>query len=151
MLIKVPAWKLPALVADCRAHHVMYGYGLKASPLSLQAGQFHAIDCSGFSRWAVYHATAALSQPFAMVDGSVAQHDWARSNLAPQLNSQGSAMDDRLRIAFLSPEDGGIGHVMLIQNGFTCESHGSVGPDRREWLSEPFMRLCSVYVLGELV
>jgi hypothetical protein len=60
----------------------------------------------------------------------------------------GHEVDGAIRIAFLSPEaGGGIGHVMLLNQGETCESHGGHGPDFRLWGSESFMSLCSVYVL----
>ena len=138
--------KVVALTRSLMDAGVTYELGAKASPLSLQAGEFDSIDCSGFVRWAIYHATG---QGLEIPDGSANQHEWAnREGFKVSNFEAGLAKDGAIRIAFLTPEDGGgIGHVMLIIDGLTCESHGHHGPDRRQWGSYDFMRLCSVYVL----
>jgi len=52
-------------------------------------------------------------------------------------------------IAFLSPNDtsSGIGHVVLIHNGRTLESHGGVGPDSRPWNRTGWQAKATVYLL----
>jgi len=54
-----------------------------------------------------------------------------------------------VRIAFLSPSDTSsrIGHVVLIQNGRTLESHGGAGPDSRPWNGESWQAVTRVYEL----
>lgn len=150
-------FKIPALVKDCQLHGVGYSLGAKAQPLALQAASLMALDCSGFVRWAIYHASLMLpdtdiAYAFKLPDGSVQQHEWCDAQkLERSPVGEGSLSDGVLRIAFLTPQDGGgIGHVMLIQDGFTLESHGGVGPDRRKWLSVPFMAKCQVYKFARL-
>lgn len=154
-------YKLPALVADCRRHRVRYGLGAKARPLAIQAAQLVAIDCSGFVRWAIYHASVAwinahgdhAAYPLIIPDGSVVQHDWIDSAGFRRCELvDGRLLDDQLRIAFLRPRDGGgIGHVMLLQNGYTLESFGGTGPGRRKWLSQRFMARCILHEFGRVV
>lgn len=146
--------KIPALVKDCQLHGVTYSLGAKANPLSQQAGSIAALDCSGFVRWALYHASLLwkTGMPLVIPDGSVQQHDWCDAQRMESCPiAEGKQSDGILRIAFLSPKDGGgVGHVMLIQDGFTLESHGHKGPDRRRWLSQTFMSKCTVYKLARL-
>ena len=130
----------------------------KINPLSDQAldvpPSARTIDCSGFTRWAIYHA---LGQPedFDFPDGSVNQHSWvdAKGFKASDYAS-GTLEDGAIRIAFLSPEDAvqaGMSpnerHVMLLVNGYTCESHGGHGPDQRAWGSQPWMKFTQIYCL----
>jgi hypothetical protein len=125
---------------------VDYELGAKADPLSLQAGQFDSIDCSGFVRWAIYHAT---DHQLVIPDGSYNQHAWVQEQgFKPSVFEDGFLKDGAIRIAFLNPQDGGgVGHVMFINYGETCESHGGHGPDFRGWGSEEFMAKCHLYVL----
>lgn len=126
---------------------VGYGLGSKIEPLSKQAGEgISLVDCSGFVRWVIYHAANGLTIP----DGSVNQHDWADAQKFKQSDFAGALQHDNgVRIAFLRPQDTleHVGHVVLIVNGQTAESHGHHGPDRRVWGSQGFMQHCSVYVL----
>lgn len=159
-MLNLPKSKIPALVQDCKAHGIVYGWGAKAHPITLQAAQLHALDCSGFARWALFHASLVRSpnQPFLIVDGSVDQHQWCKNNLQSCSNADGHRSDDKLRIAFLKPKydaNGKMieaGHVMLLEDGWTMESHGHLkGPDRRLWGSDPFMAECELYIIAELV
>jgi len=140
--------KLQALTQSLMDAHVHYGLGAKANPLSLNAGQFHAIDCSGFVRWCFFHA-AEIKIP----DGSAVQHEWFDAHGFKKSSvDAGLLTDDILRIAFLAPNDSieNIGHVLLILNGVCYESHGSTGPDnRRVWMSKPvWMSKMHVYVVN---
>jgi hypothetical protein len=58
--------------------------------------------------------------------------------------------DNILRIAFLSTQKShsGIGHVAIVWNGRTIESHGSTGPDFRAFGSQPWATETNVYVLS---
>lgn len=158
--LNVKGSKIVALTVEMVAAHFAYGLGAKIVPLQLQdaaligtdesGNKVKEVDCSGFVRWVLYHATAATGEAFAIPDGSAAQHEWFESNgFKLSGNSDAGRKDDVIRIAFLTPEaGGGIGHVVLILNGFTMESHGGHGPDRREWGSEDWMDLMQVYVVA---
>ena len=54
-----------------------------------------------------------------------------------------------MRIAFLAPQDAPsrIGHVVLVHNGKTLESHGGVGPNARPWTGTGWQAKASVYLL----
>jgi cell wall-associated NlpC family hydrolase len=123
-----------------------YGLGAKAPSLGCDTHEIEAIDCSGFVRFALYRASGVT-----LPDGSVNQHDWVDAQGFKRSSVAAAALEDGvLRIAFLSPADGGgVGHVMLVLNGYTLESHGHKGVDRRPWNTTlyPFMALCSMYVL----
>jgi hypothetical protein len=126
--------KLVQLVRDMRAAGVKYAIGNAAHPtvgkvssLSEPVSSITALDCSGFVRYALYQAGGGQ-----IPDGSVRQQEWfARQGFAA-LNYQKTAglVDNHLRIAFLV---GHPGHVWMVLNGLTIESHGGVGPDRRAW------------------
>jgi hypothetical protein len=124
-----------------------YGLGAKAPSLSCDTTAIQAIDCSGFVRYALYRTSGVD-----IGDGSVQQHDTvAASGYKSSTVADAHNQDGAVRIAFLSPADGGgIGHVMLILDGATVESHGGIGPDRRTWdtNAHPFMAKCAVYVLA---
>ena len=139
--------KLEALTKSLIDARVRYGLGAKAVPLTLEAGQFSAIDCSGFVRWCFYHG-ADIKVP----EGSAVQHEWFAEHGFKHSDVQAASLeDDILRIAFLAPHDSieHIGHVLFVLNGKCYESHGSTGPDnRRAWMSKPvWMSKMHVYVV----
>ena len=154
--------KLLDALRACEARGVVYGYGSKAPEHSGQKyvfdypPTFTAIDCSGFSRWSLYHATGgALLIP----DGSANQNDWAgkqglkhygpdKAHTAYQ--SIGGNKDNYLRMAFCraSPAET-IGHVWFLRNAFTIESHGGGGPSSRPWDTPVLSRIVTdLYILG---
>ena len=127
-----------------------YGFGSKVditSDSSEVRGEL--VDCSGYVRWLLYRAT---SNKFDIKDGSWIQHDYVK-DLGFKVSSIESAnlKDGALRIAFLAPGalgSGAAGHVALVLNDRTMESHSGTGPDGREWdTSRRWMSLCRVYVL----
>lgn len=127
---------------------VRYGLGAKVPFHGARPGsQFTRVDCSGFVREAIWRATSPhLNFP----DGSVVQHDWVRAQgFARGAVSDGLLRDGATRIAFLRPQDSPnrIGHVVLIHNAVTFESHGGVGPNSRAWTGGGWQARASVYML----
>ena len=57
--------------------------------------------------------------------------------------------DGKIRIVFLRPQDTSsrIGHVALVHNGKTLESHGGVGPNSRAWTNTGWQAKAFVYIL----
>ena len=109
---------------------------------------FTKIDCSGFVRAAIRRST--LPELTAFPDGSVVQHDWTQAKgFPPGAVDDGELEDGRVRIAFLPPSaaDSGIGHVVLIHQGQTLESHGGTGPDSRQWSTLPWRTSTKVFEL----
>jgi lysozyme family protein len=128
---------------------VVYGLGAKVPFHGAVPGRdFKAVDCSGFVREAIWRATSP-HQSFP--DGSVVQHDWIRDrNFQRSTPDAALQQDGIIRIAFLRPQDSPkhIGHVVLIHNARTFESHGGVGPDSRAWTKADWQGKTSVYVLA---
>lgn len=134
----------------CMTSHprVHYGLGAKAKPGAVPGKDFTAIDCSGFVREAIRRSTNLGSK---FPDGSVVQHDWVKKRGFASVGvSTGSAKDGTVRIAFLSPSDSPskIGHVVLLHQGMTLESHGGTGPDERAWTGKGWQAKAHVYVLN---
>jgi hypothetical protein len=134
----------------CIAAHPRVGYGLGAKvpfPGAVPGKDFRRVDCSGFVREAIRRAEA---KNLGFPDGSVVQHDWVRSHhFAADTVAGAGAHDGIVRIAFLRPQDSPsrIGHVVLIHDGRTLESHGGIGPDSRPWTGEDWQRYAFVYRL----
>lgn len=127
---------------------VGYGLGAKVPFHGASPGRdFKAVDCSGFIREAIWRATSP-HQGFP--DGSVVQHDWIRDRSFERSTPDAALQQDGvIRIAFLRPQDSPnhIGHVVLIHNARTLESHGGVGPDSRAWTKAGWQGKAFVYVL----
>ena len=127
---------------------VKYGLGAKISPHGAIPGTgFTKVDCSGFVREIVWRATAPH---FNFPDGSVVQHDWIKAK-GYERGTRADALlqDGRIRIVFLRPQDSPshVGHVALVHNAKTIESHGSVGPDSRDWTNTGWQAKAFVYIL----
>ena len=135
----------------CRtsAPRVTYGLGKKVPFFGAVPGRdFTKVDCSGFVREAIRRAT---TPPIGFPDGSVVQHDWIRAHGFERSTVRaGREHDGVIRIAFLRPQDSphGIGHVALIANGRTLESHSGVGPNERDWTGMNWQAKAFVYVLA---
>jgi len=134
----------------CETSHprVTYGLGKKIKPGQVPGRDFTAVDCSGFVREAVRRATD-LGNSFP--DGSVVQHTWVENrHFGTDSVDGGKKLDGAVRIAFLPPSavPSGIGHVVLIHNGKTLESHGGVGPDSRVWDGGSRQAKTAVFVLS---
>jgi hypothetical protein len=131
---------------------VTYGLGAKVPHFRAIPGrEFTKVDCSGFVREAIREAT---SPSVAFPDGSVVQHDWVRHQGFQRTAVNAASQEDNVvRIAFLDPNDSPerIGHVVLVYNGRTLESHGGQGPvrgpDSRPWTGTDWQAKTSVYIL----
>lgn len=145
--------KLKAYLAACMSQHVHYGLGDKAQygHLSEFPPTYTAIDCSGWVRCAIAYATNAdPGGPFVIPDGSVNQHDFCDKVGLKRTDYVNAGLSDgHLRIAFLTPYDTseGIGHVWIVLNGMTLESHGGSGPDSRKWNTPILLHSHNAYVL----
>ncbi len=128
---------------------VSYKLGAKISSDAAVPGKdFKAVDCSGFVRATIRRSTDPKAALFP--DGSVVQHDWVKAKgFAKSTVADGSLRDGKIRIAFLDPWDtrSGIGHVALVQNGQTAESHGGVGPESRTFDGTGWQATTKLYIL----
>jgi len=113
------------------AGHISYQLGAKARLDALPTTIQH-IDCSGFVRYLLYQAS---DRQLVMPDGSWKQREWCQKQRFEAVNYATAAeCDGWLRIAFINPKPQRAGHVWLIRNGLTLESHGRTkGPDQRMW------------------
>jgi hypothetical protein len=127
---------------------VSYGLGTKVPFHGAIPGRdFTKVDCSGFVRELVFRAT---TPPFDFPDGSVVQHDWvAQQGFAKSSIADGKLHDGAVRIAFLAPQasPSHIGHVVILHEGSTLESHGGLGPDSRPWTGDDWQGKTTVFVL----
>lgn len=110
--------------------HVKYLLNGKVK-LDADPAKIKSIDCSAFVRYVIYHGSDKTA---AMPDGSWYQHKYCKDNgLTVSPYSDCVLSDGWLRIAFIEPRKGVPGHVWLVLDGMTLESHGGKGPDRRAW------------------
>src|SRR5208337_2000020 len=143
--------KAQAFLDACVHAHVTYGLGAKVPFYHAVPGRdFTKVDCSGFVREAILEAT---EKAILFPDGSVVQHDWVQARHYPLSSVDAAkASDKKVRIAFLppsaSPEH--IGHVVLIYQARTLESHGHHGPDSRPWNGEAWQAHTVVYTLTDI-
>ena len=129
---------------------VTYGLGAKISPHgAIPGADFKKVDCSGFVREAIWRST---SPHFNFPDGSVVQHDWIRDKGYKQSSRADALLQDgKIRIVFLRPQDAPshVGHVALVHNAKTLESHGGVGPDSRNWTNTGWQAKAFAYILKD--
>src|SRR4051812_1536811 len=103
-------------LAQLERNGTNYGLGAKAPSLDCEPSKIHAVDCSGYVRWALARATGgALCIP----DGSQNQRAWAEANLhqVKYADAARYMTDKRLFIAFIKPFANGcgsVGHVFLL-------------------------------------
>jgi hypothetical protein len=125
---------------------ITYKLGAKIPPGSEPGSGFKFVDCSGFVREEMRRSTNLGSS---FPDGSVVQHDWVQNHRFSKSSVDAAkSKDGVVRIAFLSPTaTRKIGHVSLIINAKTLESHGSTGPDSRDWNGGDWQGETTVYNL----
>lgn len=129
--------KLRAIYATLKSQNVSYKMGAKANPLTLKPNQIQKLDCSGFSRYAVFNATApAITIP----EGTWAQDDYCKNTGWKAVNyvDVGQGKPDELFIAF---ESDAPGHVWFINKGMTMECHGGVGVNSRNWNNKVLLKI----------
>lgn len=140
--------KVQNFLQACRTAGVGYALGAKVpDDNSVPGTDFTSVDCSGFVRAALRRST---DPPVPFPDGSVVQQDWVKAQgYASGTIADGMLADGKVRIAFLNPQDSpqGIGHVVLVCNGLTAESHGGVGPDARPFDGTGWQAKANVYLL----
>lgn len=123
-----------------------YKLGGKAPSLKADSAIIRSLklDCSGYVRWILHRAT---DDQVVMPDGSDNQAEWLdlhgfkRSTVDAWFRKDGV-----VRIVHYNPI-GKVGHIAVVLNGETIESHGKAGPDRREWTGEGWQGACSVWCL----
>jgi hypothetical protein len=127
---------------------VKYGLGKKISPHGATPGtDFTKVDCSGFVRETIWRAT---EPHFNFPDGSVVQHNFIRDKGYERSTRADALLEDgKVRIVFLRPQDSAsnVGHVALVHNAKTLESHGSFGPNSRPWTNTGWQAKAFVYIL----
>jgi cell wall-associated NlpC family hydrolase len=116
--------------------HVHYAQHPRVE-LSTRPEAVHVIDCSGFVRYVLFRVCdIALAQ-----DGSWHLNEWCKSYLQSEAEYKcASQMDGIIRVGYFAHPKGKPkhdGHIWLILNGWTMESHGGHGrhggPHRRRW------------------
>lgn len=120
---------------------VFYDFGGKFKDITDFTPAEKGVDCSGFIRWFLYHASnGAVLFP----DGSVNQNEWCKHLKLPRftygiaaLNRTGAAF-----ICFKPPTKGKAGHVWIIRNGRTIESYGGKGIGSRSALTHILLLRC---------
>lgn len=137
-------------LAKCKSVPVHYGMGSKAhEPFSFPP-DFTRIDCSGFVRWLIFHATGGQ---VLIPDGSYIQaDDFQKYGFKKGLYADAANKDNHVRICFHRPGGrggDGIGHVWIVLNGETLESYGGHGPGSRPFNHQWFLdHVDVVYVLS---
>ncbi|WP_395735916.1 hypothetical protein [Prosthecobacter sp.] len=138
-----------SLLNQLIAAKTKYGLGSKAHPINAEPSKIKAIDCSGLVRYLVYNASKDHSFP----DGSWTQMDYLTKKKFRKVDykHKASLNDSWLRIAFIKKSGSHPGHVWLIHNGKTIESHGGKGPDRRPWNASVLVKgVCCCFDLGPM-
>jgi hypothetical protein len=143
---------LISLFNQLQRRGVKYLYGGKANDkstnrrsngrLSTPPDTIDGLDCSGFTRYALYQTAAGLD----IRDGSENQLEWFQGGSFRQLESYSDVNEDigrsALYIAFIKAHVNGcgpIGHVWLVYKrtdgvaAETFECHGGGGLDSRPW------------------
>jgi hypothetical protein len=154
-MINIDRDYLLELCAALMDGHINYHMGAKAHPLDAEPADIKALDCSGFTRYLIHKVTDGQ---VTMVDGSDEQNAWCKHHKlrAEKYMHVAGLSDGLLRTAFMPRiyKDGKLahaGHVWLVLNGKTLESHGHTGPDSRDW-NTPVLtaRVKTCYVLAHL-
>jgi hypothetical protein len=139
--------KLTEFLNQMMDGHVGYHLGAKVEPLSKDPKAVNQVDCSGFVRYLVYKVCNLVITS----GGTWWQNEWCKSHLQSEANYKCAGQRDGvIRIGYF-PKPSGLaaGHIWLILNGMTIESHGHTGPDRRAWNTSVLVtHVKNTYVLG---
>jgi hypothetical protein len=119
--------------AESLRWHVKYDFGAKFSDVKKNPPGGAYVDCSGYSRWLLYHGSdGGLMLP----DGSWNQLEAIEEKGFSQRVYR-NVLKDRtgaVYIAFFKPTRFKPGHVWLLQDGLTMESYGGHGIGSRKGL-----------------
>lgn len=133
--------KLEEIFMEMDAAGVRYGLGAKAPYLDIEPSKIKEIDCSGFTRYAIFKASGGK---ITIPDGSQNQREWCEKMLKP-LNNYADVQNGGQRslyVAFIKPWTNGckgVGHVWFVtkldsdNTPDTMESHGGMGINSRRW------------------
>ena len=121
--------KLTEFIDGMMGGHCEYGFGDKASPLTIDPSKVKKIDCSGFVQYLLYTVTNGSVRIRA---GSWHQNKYFEDNNFEQVDyqTQASKKDGILRLGYFK---GSPGHIWFVKNAMTIESSGGKGPNRRSW------------------
>lgn len=137
---KINLWRIQTDLHRLMRNDVRYKLGAKAR-LTADIDSIRAVDCSGLIRFLVYRATDGLVIP----DGSWIQKEWLQkrdpgTGVITQVKySEVFNKPDSFYIATLDPKGGKAGHIWGINDRYTVESYGGVGPGERPW-DTPFLK-----------
>ncbi|MBC7808497.1 MAG: hypothetical protein H7145_20375 [Akkermansiaceae bacterium] len=117
------------------------------------------IDCSGYVGWLLSNVTPTPLRSVIARDivglGTWHLSEWLKkSGFKRSTVDSGRRTDGVLRVAITlaarNPVTGrmGIGHIALVWNGRTIESHGGRGVNSREWTGKGWQGRCAVFVLS---
>lgn len=118
---------------------IEYGWGEKPD-FDAAISEIHRSDCSGWSRYLIYHSTDSHLE---LPEGSVQQREYLQGKLervTSYAETNKSAEDATLYIAFINPTTGAnahVGHVFFVCRGETYECYGGNGVGSRSWNSRP--------------
>lgn len=139
----------------CVKARVDYGPhpGYKASPVGQWPVRFRHIDCSGFVRAAILYATHGKTL---MPDGSWNQNDWLEKQgfkywEGTHYNTLCALHDGHVRVCLHRAGEGGEkwGHIWIVVNGASMESHGGRGPGTRPYDTPTLKRIVNdIYVVA---
>lgn len=123
---------LRTLMAQCVAAGIRYLMGGKAHELDTVPLDVSRIDCSGFARWLLYHATRGK---LLLPDGSCIEDQALALDGFKKTDPANCALHDgHVRVCIhLADDKDGTGHIWIVLNGVTYESHGGRGVSSRAW------------------
>ncbi len=112
------------------SHNYRYGFGEKFEDISQVSQVAQPVDCSGYHRWLIYHASAATR---VLPDGSINQRDYYRSRHFPRVPYSVARADrtGSLYACGFEPKAKRAGHIWFMRDGRTMESCGGVGVTSR--------------------
>ncbi len=137
------------ILADFRQHTGKVKYKLGAKPPLSDASTFATSDCSGWTRREMAIGT---NDTLHIPDGSWNQRMWCSQQNFKLTSYKLNAMnkDGRLRMCFIRPLFGHVGHVWFTYNGWTLECCAAGGVTSRKWNTLIlFLRCSDCYVLTD--
>jgi hypothetical protein len=106
---------------------------------SADPSKISALDCSGYVKYLLYNVSEGK---ISISGGSYYQYKWCKDSGFKKVEYAKAAKkaDNILRLGYFKKKKGGkYGHVWLVLNGQTLESHGKRGVNRRPWNTKVLM------------